>query len=233
MPSLQRTNPPQRLRDYEEALSFYLPLVGTTFDDIVFAENSASDITSLKQMVRSHGVDGPVQFLSFNGLDHPPAYGRGYGEFKLVDHAMNHSPALRDDAFVWKCTGRYKIRNIVDLVKIAPSGGGHLLSLQGLPARAVRAVPAVVQPSRLPVCHRRVLRSLRNDVVPGVHSNEEVAFRRLADSVSSDVNMVCRFNRTPLVEGKRGWDNSEYSGKWHPKIALRRAAGVLAPWVWI
>jgi hypothetical protein len=29
VPSLQRTNPAERLRDYEEALSFYLPLVDT------------------------------------------------------------------------------------------------------------------------------------------------------------------------------------------------------------
>ena len=56
VPSLQRTNPAQRLRDYEEALSFYLPLVGTTFDAIVFAENSASDITSLKQMTTRFGA---------------------------------------------------------------------------------------------------------------------------------------------------------------------------------
>jgi len=233
VPSLQRTNPTQRLRDYEEALSFYLPLVGTTFDAIVFAENSASDITSLRQLARGHGVEGAVEFLSFNGLDHPAAYGRGYGEFKLVDHAMNHSPALRDDAFIWKCTGRYKITNIVDLVRSRPPEADIYCHFRDFPH-------ALCELFLLSFTHhgfRSVIegsyRRLRNDVVPGVHSNEEVAFRRLADSVSSDVKMVRRFNRTPIVEGTRGWDNSPYSGKWHPKIALRRVVGALAPWVWI
>ena len=233
MPSLQRTNPTQRLRDYEEALAFYLPLVGGTFDAIVFAENSASDITSLRQMVRCHGADSAVNFLSFNGLDHPPAYGRGYGEFKLVDHAMNHAPALRDNAFIWKCTGRYKVKNIVDLVKSRPLEADIYCHFRDFPHPLCELFLLSFNHHGFRSVIEGSYKSLRNDVVPGVHSNEEIAFRRLADSVSSDVTMVRRFNRTPIVEGKRGWDNSAYSGKWHPKIALRRLVGTLAPWVWI
>ena len=157
VPSRQRTNPAERLRDYEEALSFYLPLVDTTFDAIVFAENSASDITSLRTTARSHGVDGAVEFLSFHGLDHPSAYGRGYGEFKLVDHAMNHSLALRDDAFIWKCTGRYKIKNIVDLVRSRPSEADIYCHFRDFPHPLCELFSAVVHPPRLPVCDRRLL----------------------------------------------------------------------------
>jgi len=136
VPALQRTDPAQRLRDYEDAFAFYLPMVGTTFESIVFAENSASDISSLRQMVaRSGGDTSRVDFLSFYGLDHPAAYGRGYGEFKLVDHAMNSAPLLRDDAFVWKCTGRYKIANIVDLVRSRPANADIYCHFRDFPCR--------------------------------------------------------------------------------------------------
>lgn len=234
VPALQRTDPAQRLRDYEDAFAFYLPMVGTTFESIVFAENSASDISSLRQMVaRSGGDTSRVDFLSFYGLDHPAAYGRGYGEFKLVDHAMNNAPLLRDDAFVWKCTGRYKIANIVDLVRSRPANADIYCHFRDFPYRLCELFLLSFNRHGFRAAIEGAYKSLRNDVMPGVHSNEEVAFRKLADSIPAGVKVVRRFNRTPIVEGKRGWDNSAYSGKWHPKIALRRVAGLVAPWVWI
>ena len=113
MPLLARTDPVQRLQDYTQALRFYLPLLGSTFDSIVLAENSASDISSLRRLAVEKGAQERVEFLSFFGLDHPPSYGRGYGEFKLVDYAMRHSQFLNGDAYVWKCTGRYVVNSVL------------------------------------------------------------------------------------------------------------------------
>lgn len=64
-----------------------------------------------------------VEFLSFYGLDYPLAYGRGYGEFKLIDHAIANSKLIgagRFDDVVWKVTGRYIIENIVKIVRSRP-----------------------------------------------------------------------------------------------------------------
>jgi hypothetical protein len=146
---------------------------------------------------------------------------------------MNHSPALRDDAFIWKCTGRYKVKNIVDLVRSRPLEADIYCHFRDFPHALCELFLLSFNHHGFRSVIEGSYRSLRNDVVPGMHSNEEVAFRRLADSVSSDVTMVRRFTGTPIVEGKRGWDNSDFSGKWHPKIVLRRAVRVVAPWVWI
>ena len=233
VPALQRTDPKQRLDDYREALAFYLPLVGTTFESIVFAENSASDIGALRQLVASSGAAGAVEFLSFNGLDHPAAYGRGYGEFKLVDYAMNHSRRLQADADVWKCTGRYRIKNIVELVRSRPPQADVYCHFRNYPHALCDLFLLSFNTHGFRHAIEGAYKKLRNDLNAGVHSNEEIAFRTLANSFPASVRIVPRFNRTPLVDGQRGWDSSRYSGKWHPKIALRRMASVVAPWVWI
>jgi hypothetical protein len=53
-----------------------------------------------------------VVFVVFDGWDHPPEYGRGYGEFRLIDHAMGHSRRLRQ-------LGQWTL----DLSGVRPSNG--------------------------------------------------------------------------------------------------------------
>src|SRR4051794_13494247 len=82
MPALARTDSDARLNDYCRGLEHYIRLLGRCLDAIVFAENSASDLSRLRDLARAAKVEDRVEFVSFDGLDHPPAYGRGYGEFK-------------------------------------------------------------------------------------------------------------------------------------------------------
>lgn len=232
VPALKRTDPAQRLQDYAEALQFYLPLLGSTFESIVFAENSASDVTSLQKLVFDARAERHVEFLSFAGLDHPASYGRGYGEFKLVDYAMEHAHSLRDDAFVWKCTGRYQIKNIAKLVKRRPLVDIYC-HFRNYPQRLCELFLLSFNSRGHKYAIKGMYEHLRNDIIPGVHSNEEIAFRQQVDRFPTDISIQRRFRVTPIISGTRGWDNSHYSGEWHPKIALRRTARVLTPWVWI
>lgn len=105
--SLARSDPSIRLDDYANALKFYLPLVGQCVDYIVFSDNSNSDVSSLQGLVNQAGVQEYVEFIIFDGLDYPPSYGRGYGEFKLVEHVMTHSEIINrhQGSTVWKITG--------------------------------------------------------------------------------------------------------------------------------
>lgn len=232
VPVLTRTDPAQRLKDYAEALRFYLRLVEPTFSSIVFAENSASDISSLRQMVADAGALGRVEFLSFWGLDHPVSYGRGYGEFKLVDYAMQHAAFLRDDVVVWKCTGRYKIKNITDLVKRRPLADLYC-NFRNYPERLCDLYLMSFNKHGHAAAIEGVYKHLRNDVVVGHHANEEASFRRLINRLPQNVTIVRRFNVTPVIDGTRGWNNTQYSGNWHPKTIVRKGMQLLAPWVWI
>ena len=232
VPALARTDPATRLQDYASALSFYLGLVGTTFDRIVFADNSNTDLGVLQALAASSPAASRVEFLTFHGLDHPASFGRGYGEFKLVDHAMRHAAFLAGDVVVWKCTGRYVVRNIDELVGDRPAVDVYC-HLRDHPARLCELYLMSFTRHGHEAAIRGAYRSLRNDAVAGVHSNEEVAFRQLVDAWPADVTVVRRFLHTPHVEGVRGWNNRRYGGKHSPKTVIRRMARVVAPWLWI
>ena len=106
---ISRVDPSLRMQDYTTSLIFYLDeLRKGVISGLIFAENSDSDIQSLQSLVASHPMKDSVEFISFQGLDYPPEYGRGYGEFKLVDHVMHHSKLVKsmDPADkIWKITG--------------------------------------------------------------------------------------------------------------------------------
>src|SRR3984893_14120500 len=108
IPELQRTDPVERMNDYIRALRFYCNVSEKVIPRIIFVENSESDLFQLHDAVSSANASHRVEFLSFNGLDYPPSYGRGYGEFKLLDYAMDHSSTLATavDTRLWKVTGR-------------------------------------------------------------------------------------------------------------------------------
>jgi hypothetical protein len=231
-PSLTRVDPDERLRDYAQALAFYVRLVPTCFDAVVFAENSRADVAMLERLVQGAGVAARVEFLSFDGLDYPPSHGRGYGEFKLVDHAMRHARFLQGDTVVWKCTGRYIVRNIERLVQQRPDVDLYCHA-RNYPYRLCDLFLVAWNRRGYERVIRGIHERLRNDLVPGVHSNEEVTFRRIVDALPADIAVHRRFTSTPIVDGVRGWNNARYSAAWTPKVILRRAANVVAPWVWI
>ena len=123
VPELQRTDPTERMNDYVRALSFYCSIRDTIIPRIVFIENSGFDLSPLSDVVSRADAAHRVEFLSFNGLDHPPRYGRGYGEFKLLDYAMDNSKTLANAGaatILWKVTGRYRVLNIGRIVRTAP-----------------------------------------------------------------------------------------------------------------
>ncbi|HJV70884.1 hypothetical protein [Ideonella sp.] len=234
LPSLARVDPKARLDDYLTALRFYAPLLGRCFDAIVFAENSNSDVQALKDHVRQAGVADRVEFVSFDGLDFPASHGRGYGEFKLVDHAMAHSAILRErsDAVVWKCTGRYVVENIEQLVRGRPPVDLYCHK-RDYPYRLCELFMLSYTAKGYDRLIRGVYRQLCNDVVPGVHSTEEVLFRTIIDAATRDATVCPRFRSTPLIRAIRGWNNASYRSRTDPRIILRQVANVIAPWLWI
>ncbi len=232
VPSLRRTDPAQRLQDYANALRFYLGLLGRCFEGIVFAENSGADLQPLRRLAADAGVANEVEFVSFEGLDYAPSHGRGYGEFRLVDHAMAHAALLQGDVCVWKCTGRYVVRNIERLVRGRPPVDLYC-HMRNYPYRLCELYLLSFDRRGYEAAIQGVYEHLRNDIMPGVHSNEEALFRRRVDALPPEITVRRRFATTPVIDGIRAWDNSRYSGAWAPKVLLRRAARVIAPWIWI
>lgn len=236
VPNLQRTDPATRLQDYHIALEFYLTALKHTIDGIIFAENSNSDVSSLQALVEAYGMSDRVEFIVFNGLDYPPHYDRGYGEFKLIDYAMIHSQLLQQATqrtVVWKVTGRYMIRNMASLLNTQPPKFDIYCNCRNYPKRWVDTYLIAWTPAAYQMCLRGVYDRLKTNVpeVPDGVAAEEL-LRQWFDQ-QNRIRFVRRFKQTPEIEGIRGADNQGYSQENLWKIQMRKLLNILFPWVWV
>jgi hypothetical protein len=232
IPALARTDPKLRLQDYQKALVFYSPLIGTCFDAIVFAENSGSDLSALASSIKDPGAHA-VEFISFYGLDFPPSHGRGYGEFRLVDFAIEHSKIIGENDIIWKVTGRYIIENIHKIVRSRPNGADLYCHMRNHPYRLCELY-LLSWNSR---AYNRVIKGiypkLRSDIVPGKFSIDETLFRKEIDQAADRISVVPRFRDIPVISGVRGHDNRDYSKRWSMKNLARKVSHRLLPSLWI
>jgi hypothetical protein len=233
IPLLARTDPKLRLQDYQAALAFYVRLLGNCFDAIIFAENSNSDVSPLAAAITANSHVAKVEFVSFYGLDYPPAYGRGYGEFRLVDYAIENSKLLSADDIIWKVTGRYIVENIMSLVQSRPAAADLYCNMRNYPYRLCDLYLMAWTWRGYEAAIKGIYPKLRNDVIPNRLTIEEFSFRNLIDPLFGTINVVPRFKVAPLVHGVRGWNNTPYSRPWSFKIMARGFAHKFLPSLWI
>ena len=233
IPLLARTDPKLRLQDYKTALSFYINQLGSCFDAIIFAENSNSDISSLRSLVANKQSLDQVEFISFYGLDYLPSYGRGYGEFRLIDYAIVNSKLITNDDVVWKVTGRYVIENICELVASRPANADIYCHMRNYPNRLCELYLLAWTRRGYEALIRGVYPKLKNDMVDGRVIVEETLFRKVADDAGQEKIVIPRFKVNPIIHGIRGWNNAEYSKKWSFKGFTRRLASRIIPGLWI
>jgi hypothetical protein len=231
--NLARREQHLRLQDYLEAFDFYLDLLARdAVDALVLCDNSAHDLSLFAARAADAGLHERVELLSHFGLDYPARYGRGFGEFKLVDHAMHASAliaAAGPEVRIWKVTGRYQIRNLRQLIRSRPAHADLYCHCRNHPmpwldmyvmSWNLRAYRGLI---------RGVYQRLRQDATP---ISAEQRFRAIVDSHEAPLRVVRRFCHVPNVVGVRGFDNRPYGAMWH-KHAARAIAHRLTPWIWI
>lgn len=235
-PELARTDPALRLADYAAALSFYLgQLTGTgkgAIDAIVFAENSDSDVSSLRRLAAERGAADRVEFIANYGIHSYPGHDRSYGYFKVVERAMAQSrliAAAGADAIVWKVAGRYQVLNLREMLRTAPRRFDLYCDM--------RTRPLPWADLRFLGWTRRGFDRVLDHVADtlGEDPREPVIYGHIkAKAAEPDLTIVTRYRREPLIEGVRGWDNRHYSrGIALMKYYLRAAARRFAPFIHI
>lgn len=236
VPNLKRIDPTIRLQDYKEALNFYLSGLHQWCDAIVFAENSNSDVSELRQLVEHQNLADYVEFIVFDGLDYPPHYDRGYGEFKLLDYAMANSQIINSEVertVVWKVTGRYIIKNMKQIITKQPSNFDIYCNFRNYPKHWVDTFLMAWTPIAYQNCLKGVYDSLKTNIpeVPLGTAAEEL-LRKWFDKQST-IKFAYRFKATPWIDGMRGADNKGYSTDNQWKIQLRNILNFIFPWLWI
>jgi len=238
VPNLKRVDPTIRLQDYKVALDFYLSLIHQCCDGIVFAENSNSDISELQELVDKRGMTQQVEFISVAGLDYPPSYDRGYGEFKLIDYAMAQSSLIQHQSdirtIVWKGTGRYIIKNLTQMIQSQPSSFDIYCNCRNYPKRWVDTYLIAWTPEAYQIALKEVYHKLKLNVpgIPAKTAAEEI-LRGHLDLWLRDLRVVQRLKTTPNIEGARAADNKGYSTDNLWKFHLRNAASRVFPWIWV
>jgi hypothetical protein len=235
VPRLQKTNPIQRLQDYISALSYYAPFIPSTLDSIVFVENSNSDLESLKSIVAQKKIAERVEFIGFDGLDYPPSFGRGYGEFKLIDFAMKHSTIIQlatSHDRIWKVTGRYVVVNFAEILETAPSDFHIYCDVKNWPMHWMDLRMLAWSKEG----YQKVFEGKYNLLNQHDHGlSPEIVMRRvLDDSFHVCPDVYPRFRTLPFISGTRGMNDARYDkGINYFKYLVRANVRKIAPLFWV
>ena len=94
MPFTALVDTSERLRQYREALDFYLH---HTSLPIVFCENTLCDFSG---DYRCYLDEGRLEYITFDGNTFDKSKGKGYGEAMIMEEALNRS------LFLAECCGK-------------------------------------------------------------------------------------------------------------------------------
>lgn len=195
----------QRFEEYRAALAHYSDsLRQGVIDYVVFAENSDFELTDLKNQF----TDPRIEWLSCYGLDYDASFHRGYGEFKLIDHAYSVSRVLascEETDVVWKISGRYILKNIGVVVRRAPIGFD--LYCQTSACWAEMSVMAWSNSG-----YKRYLRSLWPEFATGM-APELILASSINQWRLNDSKVVVRFAWPCHLVGLRGSSGTSYEGR--------------------
>ncbi|MBM0744686.1 hypothetical protein JOY44_24290 [Phormidium sp. CLA17] len=103
-PYVSITDKEERLLQYLIGLVSWIKL--TNIKTIVFCENTNTpyDFSKIIEFASSQGKI--LEVILFQGNDGAQKYGKGYGEGKIVEYALENSQYLRDSVDFYKITGR-------------------------------------------------------------------------------------------------------------------------------
>jgi hypothetical protein len=154
----------------------------------------------------------------------------------LLEYAVDHSETLRsaaDDAVIWKLTGRYLVSNLASLIETKPRDVDLYCNLRTFPELWADMYLLSWTKAGFEGFLRGIADRLRQDAPGGT---SERKFRLLIDEARREgrLRIAPRFRRVPIIDAVRAYTNRHYTeGEGGFKLAARRAALQLAPWLWI
>ena len=208
----------------------------------MFVENSNSDISSLLRIVEEAKVTEQVEFITFDGLDYPVHFwGHGYGDFKCVDFAMNHSKLIRaqpSNSIVWKITGRYILKNLSQFIAAKPLSFDVYCDFRtpyfrrGFFQGKYECNMAIV--AWTISGYQTGLQGMYKELIQHKSEFGEQLMRDAMERRKKIVNIVSRFTIPTIVEGTGAVYNVDMSSRKSKfKSYIRSVARRFIPWLWI
>jgi hypothetical protein len=229
-----RSDPGLRLRDYCEALRWYLELPDQVIDRVVVLENSRSDLSAFAELAKHVGATKSLELLSTNP-DAPPERGKGYAESLMIEEGLSRSNLLRPDSTFWKVTGRLQVLNLATLIRTAPARFDLYCDLRDVPLIADLLGGNQWMETRLfattPAAYLRLFGGQADcDYVI------EKGFYRLVReaTAANEMNIYPRFRRQPVLAGVSGASGASYrSLSYRVKGLTRSISRLILPALWL
>ena len=232
--AVARSDSAIRLQDYMECLGFYLQ--APSIHRILFVDNSASDLSTIERLVRSIRHDKVVELISFDGNDYPLAYGKAYGEFRLIDFGLMHTQILDENDTFWKVTGRLRFLNLATMIASVSCQYDVLCDLHNFPLVGTgKLFNNRWMDLRVFSCSIRGYRTLLQGKYKNLGSrmNQNTLYD-VVRSANNGLRVIPRFPIQPILGGVSGRHNRDYlKGFQRVKTVLRIGARKIAPFVWI
>ena len=236
--NLKRIDPNQRENDYAEALKYYLSIPEQYVSKIIFAENSNSDLSRLKKLVNDTPHNKTVEFIEYqNGNDFPPYYARSYGEQKLIDYAVDNSKILTEEDVIWKVTGRFKLLNLIKLIKTQPQKFSIYCDLKKytINVAETRVFAFTLQGYRR-YLYNKYHKLKQRDELKGsknMIAGEFIWFNLIYANLH-EKRIVPRFKYLPNFSGIKGGTNENFASftlkkRYLLRVIFRR----ILPWIWV
>lgn len=119
--ALVRSDPLVRLRDYEDALRYWLSYADTRIDKILLIENSGYPLDSLKEIADRENPRGKeVEFVSLDCNWYPPGGHYGYAELRMLDLGLQQSKLRSLTTHMIKTSGRFRFSALSRLLDRLP-----------------------------------------------------------------------------------------------------------------
>ena len=227
---IARKDPQLRLNDYVEALPTYLNLIkARIIDNLVYADNSGFDLTPLRTLAEQMGVADKCEFISFKSLADPEV-SRYFLEVDLIRYVILNSVFLKENTqYVWKVTGRYRVKNAASIIRESPSDGDVYVNCRNHP---YKTVDFYFLRFNMAGFYKLVSASL--DDFKSRRNGEDILRERIDSGFAPDIKVIPRFNVTPQLLGTRGFDGARYGGlKYQAKQTIRRVLNRIFPNFWL
>jgi len=200
---VKRSNPMVRENDYVQSVAKWMD--STTYP-IVFCENSGYAIGNVEKVMRKC-TDRETECLQFEGNDFPGELGKGFGELRIIEHAVQHSNLIMDSDYVVKVSGRYFIRNIEAVMSaLSCSDSVYVMADLGLNLTWANSQVFVFQPSFI----ADYLSPFRDSMNDSKGFYFEHALARAILRAVSDGHEWMPLPSRPIIVGYSGTDDSPY-----------------------
>lgn len=233
---LHRKNPATRLRDYCEGMRFWLELNDPRITGLVFIDNSAHPLNTLRELAASTNPwSRQVEFLSIDDNHYPPDVHYGYAELGMIDAALTSSRLLCATSHFIKATGRLTFPDVGRLLDRIPTS--CVFAVDSRNTTLLTRHPQMFIATQLmvfaPDFYKEHLLGCKVELKKPLTHVEELVFRKLMPFKSRRGAIL----RWPVNVAPKGiaahWDKNYSSPRQTLVNAVRAACRILLPNWWI